>query len=407
VKAVRRRHVLLRSHLNGKSDIILQCGIISCLAVRGKQVKVGYIVHDLNDSAVHRRIRMLRTGGAEVRLAGFVRGNRLDAAPRALDPLVLGHTADAAMVQRAAAVLARALRPAPLAEAFRDADVIVARNLESLGIARAVVGSRPLAYECLDIHRSLTGTGLPSRLIQRVEAALLPRVDLLMTSSPAFVRVHFARRPQLRAPTFLIENKLLALDDEVPVAPPAPPLPPFVIGWFGMLRCRRSLAELSALARRMEGRVRVLIAGKPSPAEFPDWDRQVSEAPHLEYAGPYVAADLPALYARCHFAWTIDWFEEGANSSWLLPNRLYEAQAFGVVPIVDAGVEVGQWLEAAGTGIRLTRGTNELAAELGELDAGGYAGLRAAVSALPRDRLIATRADADALVARLAELRER
>lgn len=368
-------------------------------------MKVGYIVHDLNDGAVLRRVRMLQAGGAKVRLAGFFRGDKVGPNAEAFDPVVLGRTEDAALTKRAVAVIGHAARPGRLAVAFRDVDIVIARNLESLGIARAMVGSRPLVYECLDIHRSLTGTGFASRVVQRVEAALLPRVDLLLTSSPAFCRAYFDQRPQLTAPTMLVENKLLVLGSSIPVPAPPPPAPPFVIGWFGMLRCRRTLTELSSLASRMAGRVQVLIAGKPSLAEFPDWNRQVTQVPHLSYVGPYTATDLPQLYSRCHFAWTIDWFEEGLNSSWLLPNRLYEAQAFGVVPIVDAGVEVGRWLADAGTGLRLTGGTDELTRVLTRLDAGTYASLRAAVAALPRERLIATHEDANALVTRLAELR--
>ena len=39
-----------------------------------------------------------------------------------------------------------------------------------------------------------------------------------------------------------------------------------------------------------------------------------------------------------HFTWAIDFYEAGANSDWLLPNRLYEGGAHGAVPIALAGV---------------------------------------------------------------------
>ncbi len=367
-------------------------------------MKIGYLVHDLDDAAVLRRVRMFEAGGAGVRLAGFRRNERLSEVIAALRPFDLGRTADAALAQRAKAVLARCAVPGRLAAALRDASVIVARNLEQLAIARRIVGKRPLVYECLDIHRSLLGTGPASRAIQAVERALLPRADLLVTSSPAFVREHFARRTGLRAPVELVENKLLCLGREPPDPIDAPSGPPWTIGWFGMLRCRRTLGELKALAARLDGRVRVLIAGKPSPAEFPDFAAELADAPHIRFVGAYTAADLPALYRQCHFAWTIDWFEEGQNSAWLLPNRLYEAQAFGVVPIVLADVEVGRWLRDAGAGLRLDGGVDDLSASLAALDRGGYCALRDAVLAIPRNRLIADEQECRALVARIGAL---
>jgi len=67
-----------------------------------------YFVHDLNDPAVHRRMRMFHAGGAMVSLIGFHRGE----APAEVDgtvPLPLGRTGDARLVQRALAVLGAAL----------------------------------------------------------------------------------------------------------------------------------------------------------------------------------------------------------------------------------------------------------------------------------------------------------
>ena len=39
-------------------------------------MRIAYFVHDLSDPAVGRRVRMLRTGGAEVTVLGFRRAER-------------------------------------------------------------------------------------------------------------------------------------------------------------------------------------------------------------------------------------------------------------------------------------------------------------------------------------------
>lgn len=368
-----------------------------------ERTRIAYLVHDLNDAAVARRIAMLRTGGAEVAVAGFRREARVPdsvAGARAID---LGRTADARLAQRAGMVAANLGRPAALIEAVRGADVVIARNLESLALAararRAAPGAR-LVYECLDIHRSLLGRSVPARAVQWIEGRLLARVDLLIVSSPAFLREYFDRRRPLDAPALLVENKLLALEGPLPVSAAPPPGPPWTIGWFGMLRCRRTFEVLSALARAMAGRVRVLIAGRPSPAEFADFPALVAAAPHCEYAGPFTPDQLPELYARCHFAWAIDWFEEGLNSTWLLPNRLYEASALGVVPIALRTVETGRWLAARGAGVLLDDGdpAPQLRDLFDRLDAPAYARLREAVAAIPREALVATAADCEMLL---------
>ncbi|MDB5689571.1 MAG: hypothetical protein JWL91_1447 [Sphingomonas bacterium] len=366
-------------------------------------MKIAYVVHDLNDPAVARRVRMLRAGGGDPVVIGFRRSERAPNSVEGARVVDLGRTADARLGQRALAVLRNLARPAAMLAAAAGAEIVIGRNLEALALAarirRAMPGAR-LIYECLDIHRTLLGRRPMDRAVQAVEAALLRAIDLLIVSSPAFLREHFARRTMLAAPTFLIENKVLDLGNGAPAGAVRPPPagPPWTIGWFGNLRCRRTFAVLADLARRHEGRVQILIAGRPSPAEFPDFVGDVAAAPHMRFVGPYGADDLMALYRQCHFAWTIDWFEEGLNSRWLLPNRLYEASRFGAVPIALASVETGRWLAQRGAGVLLDDALAGLDALIAGLDRAGYDRLHGAVAAIPREALVADRGDCTMLM---------
>jgi succinoglycan biosynthesis protein ExoL len=369
--------------------------------------RIAYFVHDLNDAAVARRCAMLGAGGADVVVAGFSRDAAAPAEIAGCTAINLGQTGDAQLVQRAAAVLRHVARPAAIDRIAAGADVLIGRNLEALALAARARRKLPqarLVYECLDIHRTLLGTGAAALAIQAVEAQLLHHVDQVLVSSPAFAREYFARRPIDPSRVTLVENKLWQPGRNAPAANDAPRGPPWTIGWFGMLRCRRSLAELAGLAARHGGLVEVLIAGKPSPAEFADFEAEVATAPHCRYVGPYRAEDLPALYGQCHFAWAVDWFEEGLNSAWLLPNRLYEASSYGVVPIALAGVETGRWLAAHEAGVRFEG--DPVAAPLDAfvtgLDADSYSKLRGQVAAIPLYALTADTGDAQKLVAALA-----
>ena len=358
-------------------------------------MKIGYLVHNLNDPAVERRCQMLERGGAKVVVAGFLRDKDLRADVARRKPLIVGRSRDADFVGRVLGAVRISLFGGALRGYFHDCDVLVARNLEQLAIVRTVASGRSIVYECLDLHRLLLGSSLPSRLVQAVESTLLPHVKLLLTSSPAFMREHFDYRP-LKAQAVLLENKLLSYEG-MRLAKPTTSGPPWRIGWFGMLRCRRTFEFLAELASRAGGQIEVLISGKPSPAELPDFVEQVSAIPNMRYTGPYQYSDLAELYGQCHFAWTIDWFEEGLNSSWLLPNRIYEALAHGTIPIALSNVEAGRWLKARGVGL-LVDSAQQASSVLHALTPESYQPWIEQLHRVPQESVVADDRDCEELV---------
>jgi hypothetical protein len=348
---------------------------------------------------------MLRAGGAEVTVAGFWRGDSAPAEVAGARPVPLGRTFDADLRHRAKLVGQTLLHDGGLAKIADGSDVLMARNLEMLLLgARAKSKSQPLVYECLDIHRAMLGWGLASAGLRAVERRLLRSTSLLIYSSPAFIRGYFEPTQQLSTPSLLVENKLLSFSGRAANAQPCRPGAPWTIGWFGNLRCRKSLGALSWLAGHLDGKARILVAGRASPAELPDFLDAVAK-PNIDFAGAYSARDLPDLYARCHFAWCIDYFEEGLNSEWLLPNRIYEAIACGAVPIASQGTETARWLEAHGAGVCLPReGLIEALRDLlGRLDDEKFRRLETEVRSVPQDAVVAGQADCDRLVAAIAQ----
>ena len=194
--------------------------------------------------------------------------------------------------------------------------------------------------------------------LRAVERRLMRRCRLLVVSSPAFIEHYFRPRQKLgedlRLPVLLVENKLLELENEPARARrPAGRTRPWRIGWLGAIRCRRSLDILTGLAAKRPDLLEVHIHGRPAYSEFDDFDAQVASAPGVTFGGAYAAADLPRLYAAVDFSWAIDFMEEGQNSAWLLPNRIYEGSRFGVAPIALDGVETGRFLRTLDFGLRL------------------------------------------------------
>jgi succinoglycan biosynthesis protein ExoL len=371
-----------------------------------RAVKLAYFVHDLADPAVTRRVRMLQAGGAEPVVLGF---RRTEVAPESIAgaPAVdLGRTYDARLGHRAKVTARAALTSRRWRELLAGAEAVMARSLEMLAVAAAARRTcrldAPLVYECLDIHRLMLGEGAKSRVMRAAERALMRRACLLIVSSPAFLEAYFEPRQgvgsRLPIPTLLMENKVLELGPRDAAKPaPRPPGPPWRIGWMGAIRCRKSLDILTALAARRPDLVEVAIHGRPAYTEFADFDAQVAVAPNVSFGGAYTAADLARLYGDVHFSWAIDYMEEGQNSSWLLPNRIYESGRYGATPIALAGVQTGRYLAEHGFGVRLGD-PGELEAFLEALTPDAYAVLRQQLDAVPTSAFVADEGDCARLV---------
>ena len=377
-------------------------------------LQVLYLVHDVSDPAVRRRVLMLGEGGARVRLAGF----RRTAAPvrdvEGIAPIDFGQTGDGRFAQRLAAVASAAMSLGSALGGVPRPDLIIARNLEMLALAsraKSVLGGSdiPIVYECLDIHRLLLRDDAVGRAMRLAERRFARNAALLLTSSPAFLRDYFDARGQVDAPVEIVENRHFEpLPAERGVAfPDGPPAgPPWRIGWFGALRCRRSLQLLGDFSRRAGGRFETVLRGRPALSEFPDFHAFVEAAPGISFGGAYRnPEDVEAIYRAVHFSWLIDFFEEGMNSKWLLPNRLYEGCRFGAVPIAMAGTETARFLQDRGIGIVLREPTAEgLESALGDMDPDRFRALRAKVVAQERATWVCDREDCRALVNRLRRL---
>ncbi|CAN7527430.1 glycosyl transferase family 1 [Pararhizobium sp. LjRoot235] len=371
-----------------------------------------YLAHDVADPAIRRRTLTLEAGGAKVTVAGFRRGGD---APPANGVIELGITRDGKFAQRIAAVGKAAMVLGGKLRGVTRPGIIIARNLEMLALANranAIFGGDiPIVYECLDIHRLLLRKDFAGRALRAAEQYLGRNVSLLVTSSPAFIENYFRPISQLKAPTLLLENKVIDLGDGTAAKPalPRPPKPgaPWKIGWFGALRCRKSLRLLAEFSRAMDGKFEIVLRGRPAYSEFDDFDGFVKSEPFMTFHGPYKnPEDLAAIYHEVHFSWGIDFFEEGLNSSWLLPNRLYEGCRYGAVPIAMKGTETARFLSAKHIGLLLDRAESAvLASLLGDMAPARYLTEFDRVAATGSESWVFDRADCQRLVNRLTALR--
>jgi hypothetical protein len=375
-------------------------------------MRIGYFAHDLADAAVHRRVRMMRSF-ADVTLFGFHRSDTAVLHLDGIDTVDLGRTMDARLGRRALAVLQAAMNNGRWQERLAGATIFVARQLEMLVLAalvrRRIAPAAPLVFECLDIHRLMLTHHPISVALRMLERHLLRSCSMLVVSSPAFLTSHFAGYGSALPPQLLLENKVLAEDvpsgllDRVGQIRTAVPSegPPWRIGWFGVIRCRRSLQLLANLVTALPGVVEVIIRGRPRRNVIPDFDQMVATTPGLSFLGEYDRhTELAALYGDVHFAWAVDFYEAGRNSDWLLPNRLYEGMLYGAVPLVVASVETGRWLAVRQCGVRLEDTCDQslersLLEFFGGLDSTRYAIARTALARVPLSDLLDDKAACD------------
>ena len=354
-------------------------------------MRVTYLAHDLDDPSIWRRVRMLRQGGAQVRVAGFRRGQ----GPLPEQATVLGHTANGRMIQRVRAIAAAWPGITCALPAQDGPEIILARNLEmlALGARLARVRGVRLVYELLDIHAMMLGQSAKARVLRRVEAGMMRRTNLTVLSSPAFQTRYLQHFNQPDVATLMVENKPFARPDIAQQAGPADEGiehgGPLIVGWFGMLRCRWSLGVLDQVTRAHPGQYHVILRGRPALDVMPDFHDVVDSNPDLSFMGPYDwPDDLPAIYGQIDVAWLIDRYQAGQNSDWLLPNRLYEGCLNGAVPVVLDGTEVARRVSAWDCGVLVaTPDAGAVAATLAALGPATLAARRAAVAGLPRAAL--------------------
>lgn len=373
-------------------------------------MNIAYLAHDLNDAAVHRRVSMLKTGGAALKVLGFRRLHLFPERDPADVPVIqLGATQSGKLVQRIGLVFQALLKPGSWRTAIAAADVFIARNLEMLLLAwlmRTLTrGRQTIVYECLDIHDMMLDSGVASRVARAAERWLLAKSRYVIVSSPAFRSEYFVKQQGRAAGFILLENKVV-MPDDVSAArsrPSALPSPPWRIGWYGSLRCAKSLDQMLRLGEACGGQLAFDLWGLPALNQIPDFHRMVEASPHLTYHGAYFREDLERIYGGSHFSWTIDYFQQGGNSEWLLPNRLYEGGLYGTVPIAQRRGEIGAWLARNAAGAVFDDVVAELPSYIASLTAGSYETQRQATLAIPLEAITIDQTACETLVAAMAD----
>lgn len=353
---------------------------------------IAFFGHDAADAAVRRRVKSFTGDG--MRVIGFMMRRR-DVSPE-WQNVDLGMTRDGAFGQRIKRIFAGARKAAAQRDLLEQADVIYARNLDMLAcafLAKRHTGLKtPVIYESLDVHRLLTRGDVVGRIFRGLERALLKRTRALVVSSPGFLKNHFERHYSGDFTAYVVENRLSADSDFGPRPNAVEPLASaverkLVLGWVGMLRCRRSLDLLCALADAFPDSLEIRLHGIPARTEIPVFEPEIDRRPNMTFFGKFRSPeDLADIYASLDVVWAGDFMEAGYNSLWLLPNRIYEGGYYATPSIAPAGTETAAWIKRNDCGFIIAEPLEQSLPDLvGRLlgDRGEIAAFSARLASLP------------------------
>jgi succinoglycan biosynthesis protein ExoL len=309
---------------------------------------------DLTDAAQLRRIYALQSIGHNVQIIGFRKsdkpvtciGSHLDLGQIANEHLTLRLL----KISMAVPVILRFMRQQS------HFDLIYARNLDMLFLAwiiRCLTWLKfQIFYEVLDIHGIFTNGGLKQHLARALERFLLRRVSRLVMSSPDFISQYFNPTQGFDGDWVLLENKIWqGVSNKVRPSPkPLRQSHKIRVGWVGNIRCEPSFEILMKLADQMEN-VEIHIHGRIHKHALRHFDHHVAARQNVFFHGCYeYPAGLCAVYRDLDVVWAQDLWQTGANSNWLLPNRIYEAAWHGCPCVCVAGTATARWVTDHDTG---------------------------------------------------------
>lgn len=244
--------------------------------------------------------------------------------------------------------------------ASMDSGVIYCFGLDMLllGWLAATGLKKALVYEVGDIREVLTGKGLKSSLFRWLERFLLGRTGLLVVTSEPFVTGYFNKIQGLDQLDYqVVENKLDRkwLSNLQSVKLKDLNEGQLWIGYFGVLRCRRSWELLQSAAAGSACRIRVYIRGISREIDL----KQADNLQNMVYDGTYVSPDqLPEIYSRVDMVWACYPYRESetGNWQWAKTVRFYEACYFQKPLIVQAGTEDSRLVEKYDLGLTVDMG---------------------------------------------------
>lgn len=301
--------------------------------------KILFFTTALEHTTYRKTAKMLQKEGASVRLVGFTRKNYPVTEQDALSIRSLGQLSHGNYLRR----IIRLFKTLPiLRREAKKYDTIYNFTIDTFLISRiALLFQKKIwVYQVQDIRPIYFGNSLKNRFMRSVERKMMQRADKIVVSSERYYENHFKPRYGINENKVqIIENKLV---EGSVIATSSPPISikknKLTVGYFGVLRCKRSWSILKETAIRGSDKFFLYLRG--NPMALPHLKKEIEGIANISYDGPYKSPDeLNDLYNRIDMVWAAYPYSEEEDGNWRYARtiRFYEAMAFGKPVIVQAG----------------------------------------------------------------------
>lgn len=299
-------------------------------------MKILFVLPVLSDSYYRKRIEKLSEIGVHCSVVGFDR-DHYKGKPWTIPAESLGKIQHGQYFRRLGILLKSIFR---IRKSLKNKDVIYAYNLDVLLISWLATlfqsGDIKIVYDVADIRSILAEEGFVSMILRSLERFLLKRTTVIVVASPAYIDNYFKPIQKIQGDFFVVENKLEKdLSHQTETVSPITKKNHVTIGYFGMLRCEKSLSVLKQLAENSKGEIRLLLRGLFLNTE--DSEKEFRSLEFAKYDGPFVYPDdLHEMFANVDLVWGAH-YQTQANKNWAIVNRFYQACYFKRPLIVQAG----------------------------------------------------------------------
>lgn len=319
-------------------------------------MKILLVLPVLSDSYYRKRIEKLSELGVRCSVLGFER-NHYKGKPWDIPAESLGKIKHERYFSRVG-ILFRSIFK--IRRAARNQDVIYAYNLDVLLISwlATLFQSKniKIVYDVADIRSILVESGIFPTLLRNLERFLLKRVSVVVVASPAYIDGYFKPYQKTENTYFVIENKVdkNLLDNQTKSILPVSKKDPITIGYFGMLRCERSLNVLKQLAESSQGNIRILLRGLFLNTQH--FEAEFKSLEFAQYGGPFVYPDdLSGMFESADLVWGAH-YQTKPNKNWAIVNRFYQACYFKRPLIVQAGSQNAKLVNRYNIGLEIDLG---------------------------------------------------
>ncbi|MEO6686665.1 MAG: hypothetical protein ABIN24_11900 [Dyadobacter sp.] len=208
-------------------------------------------------------------------------------------------------------------------------------------IFRLVSGKKiKVIYEVPDIREIFFSPSISGKLIRWIEKIAIPRIDLLVVTSPDFLSNYFIGLRKISIQdSLIIENKIHPpkIENSGEFIPQIyDQNRTITIGYFGVLRCPASLDFLIKLSKNKG--FEVILRGIFMPATK-HYEEVILGKRHIRYLGSYHPKDLNSIYSSVDIIWAVYPFSSKTMGNHILArtNRFYESLYFKKPFIVQKG----------------------------------------------------------------------